>query len=826
MPSFYIPLSGLNADSTALNTIANNLANMNTTGFKSQTTNFSDLFYQQVGANGAGDEIQAGTGVQVASNSTDFTGGSISSTGVSTDAAIDGSGFFVLDRNGSQLYTRSGDFQTGTTGILESLDGLAVMGYGAKNGVINTSGGLVDITIPTGQVMNPSATTTFSTTTNLNSQDAIGSSTSASDQTKIYDSLGNSYEATVTYTKTGINTWTYSITVPDNLAASPATAAAATILNVAGAASTATTVTIPAAASAAAPTLFVSTLTPSSTVAGANTTYSYNFGTGGSVNGTASMTIGGVALAIPAAGESLAALQGQITALGQAGVSANVTGNVLTITAPTAVATAMAAASAVAGALSGNTLNYTFNTGGTVDPASNLIITGQTATGATASIVAPTLTGGETMAQYAAALTTQLGTAGITNVTVNPIAATNQLSIVGADVSTTGSVNQDLAGTTTNYNFGSTATVGAGTNFVITGQTATGATASITAPTVTAGETVAQYAAALTAALGPAGANLVGVKVSSSGGQLSITGANMTNAGSMSEDLQASTVSYNFGLSNGTLATVDSTSNLTITGLTSGGSSATIAAPTVTPGESIGAYATALNTALGAAGIAGVTVSSTAAGQLNIAGANFTTSGNVVQDPVASANATGAMTFNSNGQLTSPAANLSGISFAGLSDGAATLNMTWNLFGANGTAGISQTASADATSATTQDGYTTGTNTGFTITGSNGIVAATYSNGQTQDVGQIAVATVSNLQGMVDVGSTEYAATSASGSASVGIAGTGERGTVKGSSLEASNVNISAEFSELIIAQRAFEANSKAVTTFDTVTQETINMIH
>ena len=98
MPSFYIPLSGLNADSTALNTIANNLSNMNTTGFKSQTTNFSDLFYQQVGTTGSGDEIQQGTGVQVASNSTDFTGGSISSTGIATDAAIDGTGFFVLDQ--------------------------------------------------------------------------------------------------------------------------------------------------------------------------------------------------------------------------------------------------------------------------------------------------------------------------------------------------------------------------------------------------------------------------------------------------------------------------------------------------------------------------------------------------------------------------------------------------------------------------------------------------------------------------------------------------------------------------------------------------------
>ena len=71
-----IPLTGLEADSTALNTIANDLSNMNTTAFKAQTTNFSDLFYQQIGSTGTGDPIQVGAGVQVASNETDFTQGS------------------------------------------------------------------------------------------------------------------------------------------------------------------------------------------------------------------------------------------------------------------------------------------------------------------------------------------------------------------------------------------------------------------------------------------------------------------------------------------------------------------------------------------------------------------------------------------------------------------------------------------------------------------------------------------------------------------------------------------------------------------------------
>jgi len=511
MPSFYIPLSGLDADSTALNTIANNLANMNTNGFKSQTTNFGDLFYQQVGSNGSGDEIQAGTGVQVASNSTDFSGGSIASTGVSTDAAINGAGFFVLDGGGgSQLYTQNGGFQLNSNGTLESSDGLAVMGYPATNGVVNTNGGLTDVNIPTGQVMQPSATTSFSMTQNLDSQSAIGSTTTG--QVQVYDSLGNQYQATVAYTNQGNNTWGYSVSLPNTLQGSSSVAAGVTSFN------------------------------------------------------------------------------------------------------------------------------------------------------------------------------------------------------------------------------------------------------------------------------------------------------------------------YNFGANGGTLGTVDSGTNLTITGPTASGS-ATITAPTVTQGETVANYATAVNAAITAAGITGTTVTSNPAGQLSITGTGISTAGSVIQDPVASAAATGTLTFDSSGNLVSPATDVSGITFSGLSDGASTMNLNFNLFGANGTGHISQTAAASSTTATSQNGFASGQYESFSIS-PTGVISSTYSNGQTQNVGQLALATVSNEQGLVDMGSTEYRATTASGNASVGVAGAGGRGTIEGSSLEASNVNISAEFSDLIVAQRAFEANSKAVTTFDTVTQETINMIH
>ena len=98
MSSFSIPLTGLEASSTALNTIANNLSNMNTTAFKSQNVSFSDLFYQQIGSNGAGNPLQVGAGTQVGSTETDFSQGSISETGNATDVALNGNGFFVFKK--------------------------------------------------------------------------------------------------------------------------------------------------------------------------------------------------------------------------------------------------------------------------------------------------------------------------------------------------------------------------------------------------------------------------------------------------------------------------------------------------------------------------------------------------------------------------------------------------------------------------------------------------------------------------------------------------------------------------------------------------------
>jgi flagellar hook protein FlgE len=425
MASFFIPLTGLEADSTALNTIANDLANMNTTAFKGQSVNFSDLFYQQIGSTGSGNPIQVGAGVQVASIETGFAQGSLETTGNATDVALNGSGFFVVNNNGVDDYTRAGNFSLNTNGNLVTDSGEQVLGYPAVNGVVNPNAPLTAINIPVGQVEQPQPTSNLNMIANLDATSAGGTAFPA--QITVYDSLGVSHIATVNYTETGVNTWSYSVSLPA--------------------------------------TDFTS------------------------------------------------------------GVSTPVTG----------------------------TLN--FNSSG----------------------------------------------------------------------------------------------------------------------------------------------NLVSVK------------------------------------------------------------------PT--------------------AGV--LTPVGTGAGQIS-------------SIPLA---------------------------FAGLADGAANLNMKWNLLGPSGSPTISQVASASAVSSTTQDGYSSGEYQSFSIA-SDGTVTAIYSNGQQQAVGQVALANVSNLQGMTLLGNGDYATTLASGTASVSTSGSAGLGTLQDGALEESNVNISAEFSDLIIVQRAFEANSKAVTTFDTVTQETINMIH
>jgi flagellar hook protein FlgE len=295
-----------------------------------------------------------------------------------------------------------------------------------------------------------------------------------------------------------------------------------------------------------------------------------------------------------------------------------------------------------------------------------------------------------------------------------------------------------------------------------------------------------------------------------------LTAASTTSGGTVTD-------AYTFSQGSGTVGTVDPSTNLTISGATTSGGTATIVTPTVTSGESLSTYASDLTSALSTAGITGVTVTGTG-NSLSISGTGFSTSGNVVQDPVSS-NTSGTLNFNGDGNLIAPAANLSGISFSGLADGAAGLDFSWNLYGSNGQPTVSQVASASAVSGTTQNGYAGGESNGFTID-SSGVVSAQFTNGKTTPVGQLALANITNQQGLVMGAGNSYQTTLASGAASIGVAGSAGLGTIQDEALEESNVDISTQFSNLIVQQQAFDASSKAITTFDTISQDTLNMIH
>lgn len=182
----------------------------------------------------------------------------------------------------------------------------------------------------------------------------------------------------------------------------------------------------------------------------------------------------------------------------------------------------------------------------------------------------------------------------------------------------------------------------------------------------------------------------------------------------------------------------------------------------------------------------------------------------------------GTLAFNNTGQLITPAANVTAIPVGPLADGAAPLSFNWQLYN-NGAGLLTQVAGPSATTGTTQDGSGSGTLVNFTI-GSDGTVTGSFSNGKTEALGQIALASFANNNGLELQGNTDFAPTLASGSPVVGIPGTGGLGTLSGGALELSNVDIATEFANLIVAQRGFEADAKAVTTFDQITQDTINL--
>ena len=221
--AFSNALSGLNANSLAIDVVSGNLANLNTTGFKTNSVSFLDLVNQSLAVSyGSTTEGTVG-GSTIAQSIRSFTQGSIQSTSQPFDAAIQGGGFFVLQTaSGQQAFTRSGNFKVDASGDLLTQSGQAVQGWNAIGGTLNTNGTITNIKLPTAGLRTPAPTGNVTVSANLNANAAAGSTDGTfSSPLSVVDSLGNSHALTVTYTKTSAGTWTYDVSIPSADLASP-----------------------------------------------------------------------------------------------------------------------------------------------------------------------------------------------------------------------------------------------------------------------------------------------------------------------------------------------------------------------------------------------------------------------------------------------------------------------------------------------------------------------------------------------------------------------------------------------------------------------------
>ncbi|GMA99757.1 flagellar hook-basal body complex protein [Pelosinus sp. IPA-1] len=175
MRSLYAAISGLRNHQTKMDVIGNNIANVNTVGFKSGSVTFQDMLSQTLsgassgsGNTGGTNAMQVGLGVSVASINTNFSDGSTQSTGVQTDLAITGQGFFVVGDALNQQYTRSGNFTFDALGNFVNGNGVKVLGWqGNSSGVVDTTGPIGGITVPVGSSMPAKVSSTLSVVGNL-----------------------------------------------------------------------------------------------------------------------------------------------------------------------------------------------------------------------------------------------------------------------------------------------------------------------------------------------------------------------------------------------------------------------------------------------------------------------------------------------------------------------------------------------------------------------------------------------------------------------------------------------------------------------------------
>ncbi|MBK8114086.1 MAG: flagellar hook protein FlgE [Candidatus Accumulibacter sp.] len=184
--------------------------------------------------------------------------------------------------------------------------------------------------------------------------------------------------------------------------------------------------------------------------------------------------------------------------------------------------------------------------------------------------------------------------------------------------------------------------------------------------------------------------------------------------------------------------------------------------------------------------------------------------------PSGSRSYTSTLTFDSSGQLDPLETTLSGLSWTP-TNGAAPLAPSINF------EGTTQYGSESAVNSLKQDGYTTGSLVGIGV-GSDGKLSGRYSNGQTQELGQVVLATFANPNGLLNLGNNQWSLSSVSGPELLAAPGTGGRGVIQSSAVEDSNVDLTNELVDMITAQRNYQANAQTIKTQDAIMQTLLNL--
>jgi flagellar hook protein FlgE len=217
--SLFSGITGLRQHQTLMDVVGNNIANVNTVGYKSSTAVFEDTLSQMMRSAGAPNNglggvnpAQVGLGAQLGAISTNFAQGSAQNTGRATDLMIQGDGFFVLKNGGNEVYSRAGSFTFDTTGKLVNPEGMRVQGWTGAAGTVNTNAAPGDIVLPAGTLIPPKASSSVVVDGNI-APDANATTDVLTLGQTVYDASGAAHPLTITLTGDGAGN--YTVTVAD-----------------------------------------------------------------------------------------------------------------------------------------------------------------------------------------------------------------------------------------------------------------------------------------------------------------------------------------------------------------------------------------------------------------------------------------------------------------------------------------------------------------------------------------------------------------------------------------------------------------------------------